>query len=69
MSKKDERQKDKIVIEFSEELLRQWEKQYFKKHPRARKKPIDTPAQPSLNKWIILRVDKYGISKYIKRAK
>ena len=55
MSKKDERQKDKIVIEFTEELLELWTKDYFKKHPRARKKPIDTPAQPSLNKWIILR--------------
>nr|DAH73509.1 MAG TPA: hypothetical protein [Caudoviricetes sp.] len=55
MSKKDERQKDKIVIEFTEELLEQWTKIYFKKHPRARKKPIETPAQPSLNKWIILR--------------
>ena len=55
MSKKDERQKDTIVIEFTEELLELWTKDYFKKHPRARKKPLETPAQISLNRWIILR--------------
>lgn len=47
--------KDKIVIEFTEELLEEWTKIYFKKHPRARKKPIEHAQNPSLNKWIILR--------------
>lgn len=51
----DIRQKDTISIEFTEELLEEWTKIYFKKHSRARKKPIETPANPSLNKWIILR--------------
>lgn len=52
----DTRQQDKIVIEFTEELLERWLKEfYFKKHPTARKKPIETPANPSLNKWVILR--------------
>lgn len=52
---KDLRQKDKIVIEFTEELLNEWTSIYMKKHPRARKPPLETPAQPSLNKWAILR--------------
>lgn len=51
----DKRQKDTIVIEFTEELLEKWLELYFKKHPKAKKKPIETPANPSLNKWIILR--------------
>lgn len=52
----DIRQKDFISIEFTEELLERWLKEfYFKKHPTARKKPLETPANPSLNKWIILR--------------
>jgi hypothetical protein len=52
---KDIRQKDFISIEFTEELLEEWTKIYFKKHPKAKKIPIETPANPSLNKWIILR--------------
>ena len=55
MGKNDKRQKETIVIEFTEELLEEWIKDYFKKHPKARKRPLETPAQPSLNKWIILR--------------
>ncbi|WP_195515635.1 hypothetical protein [Paraclostridium bifermentans] len=46
---------NKIVIEFTEELLEEWTKEYFKKHPRSRKRPIDSPEQPSLNKWVILQ--------------
>lgn len=46
---------NKVVIEFTEDLLKSWTKEYFKKHPRSRKKPIDNPSQPSLNKWIILQ--------------
>lgn len=46
---------NKVVIEFTEDLLESWTKEYFKKHPRSRKKPIDNPSQPSLNKWIILQ--------------
>ena len=55
MEEKDLRESDFISIEFTEELLKEWTKLYFKKHPRSRKEPIATPAQPSLNKWIILR--------------
>lgn len=46
---------EKIVIEFTEELLENWTKEYFKKHPRSKKRPIDNPSHPSLNKWVILR--------------
>lgn len=46
---------NKVVIEFTEELLESWTKEYFKKHPRSKKKPIDKPSHPSLNKWIILQ--------------
>ena len=48
-------EEDKVPIEFTEELLKKWTDLYFKKHKTARKIPIETPAQPSLNKWIILR--------------
>lgn len=46
---------DKVVIEFTEELLEIWTKEYFKKHPRSKKRPIDKPSHPSLNKWLILQ--------------
>ena len=56
MEEKDLRQKDIISIEFTEELMNNWiDNVYFKKHPTARKRPLETPANPSLNKWIILR--------------
>jgi hypothetical protein len=51
---KDTREKDIITIEFTQELLDEWLKIYFKNHPRAKKLPIETPAQPSINKWTIL---------------
>lgn len=51
----DIREKDEITIEFTEDLLDMWTKEYFKKHPRSKKEPIQTPAQCSLNKWIILQ--------------
>lgn len=55
INKKDNREQNIIEIEFTQELLDEWLKIYFKKHPRARKLPIETPAHPSLNKWIILK--------------
>lgn len=53
--KKDLREKDEIVIEFTEEMLSEWTKEYMKKHPRTKKKPIQFSSHPSLNTWIILR--------------
>lgn len=54
MSSVDTRENPIITIEFTKELLDEWLKIYFKQHPRARKIPIVTPAQPSINKWTIL---------------
>lgn len=42
----------KIVSDQS--TVDEFTKHYFKMHPRARKKPIDTPLHPSMNKWIKL---------------
>lgn len=52
---KDNREKDEIIIEFTEELLEEWTKEYMKKHPKTKKKPIQFSTHPSLNTWIILR--------------
>lgn len=43
-----------IKISFTEELLELWTKEYFKKHPRSKKKPIEYASHPSINKWSIL---------------
>lgn len=55
--------KDVVVIEFTEELMYEWTKRYFRLHPRAKNNPIDTPANPSLNKWIILQRKKMNTLK------
>lgn len=52
---KDKREKDIIEVEFTEELLEMWTKEYMKKHPKTKKKPIQFSSHPSLNTWIILR--------------
>ena len=52
---KDKRQKDEIIVEFTEELLSSWTKQYIESHPKTKKKPIQFSSHPSLNTWIILR--------------
>ena len=49
------KQKDKIVITFTPELLEEWTKIYLKKHPRTKKKPIAKPIHESLNVWTIMR--------------
>jgi len=51
---KDPREKSTITIEFTSQLLDKWLVIYFKQHPRARKIPIPTPAQPSINVWTLL---------------
>lgn len=56
MEEKDLRQKDIISIEFTEELLEEWiNKVYFKKHPKAKNKPISSAVHESLNTWTIMR--------------
>lgn len=44
-----------VEIEFTEELLEQWTKEYFKKHPKSKKKPIKDSKHPSINTWSIMR--------------
>lgn len=46
----------KIVID--EDVLESWLQHYFEKHPRAKKKPIDSPVHPSINKWFIMHNQK-----------
>ncbi len=43
-----------VTIHFTEELLEEWTKLYFKSHPRARKRPIKYSSHPSINVWCIL---------------
>jgi len=43
----------KLVI--NNQVLLEYEKHYFSVHPRARKKPIDAPHHPSINKWMIMK--------------
>lgn len=52
---KDKREKEIIEIEFTEDLLNIWTDKYMKKHPRAKKKPLQFSSHPSLNTWIILK--------------
>lgn len=45
----------KYTIEVNQELLNDYLKHYFKLHPRASKKPINSPIVPSLNDWTSLQ--------------
>lgn len=47
-----ERQEIKLILD--DALLDEYTEYYFKKHPRARKKPIEKPRHPSMNQWMIL---------------
>lgn len=42
-----------MVIDNS--TLCEYEKYYFKKHPRASKKPIENPYHPTINQWMIMK--------------
>ena len=46
-------QKFKLTI--TKHTLEEYEKVYFKKHPKARKSPIEQPYHPSINKWMIMK--------------
>ncbi len=43
----------KLVID--NDILKKYERQYFRKHPRARKRPIENPYHPSVNNWMIMK--------------
>lgn len=46
-------QKIKLVID--NDTLLEYEKYYFKQHPRASKKPIENPYHPLMNQWMIMK--------------
>ena len=43
----------KLVI--NNNTLSDYEKYYFRQHPRARKKPIENPWHPLMNQWMIMK--------------
>lgn len=43
----------KLVI--TDEVLREYEKEYFGLHPRAKKRPIAHPYHESINVWMVMR--------------
>jgi len=45
-------QEIKLVLD--QDLLDEYNKYYFKKHPKARKAPIEKPWHPSINEWMIM---------------
>lgn len=44
----------KLKLVIDNNVLDEYNKYYFKKHPRARKAPIARPIHPSINVWMIL---------------
>ena len=44
----------KIKMIIDGETLAMYEKYYFRKHSKAKKKPIEHPYHPSINKWMIM---------------
>lgn len=43
-----------MKLTLTQETVDRYCAEYFKKHPRARKKPIEHPYHPSINVWCIL---------------
>jgi len=43
----------KLVIDAS--TLDKYNSYYFKKYPKRKKKPIEAPTHPSINKWMIMK--------------
>lgn len=46
---------DEIRFKITNKTLDDYEKYYFLKHPKARKRPISTPYHPSMNTWMIMK--------------
>jgi len=44
-----------IILVIDNNTLIEYEKYYFKLHPKARKKPIEKPHHPSINQWMIMK--------------
>ena len=46
---------NEILLVINNDVLSEYEKYYFLTRPKARKKPIDFPYHPSINKWMLLK--------------
>ena len=44
-----------IKLTIDNNTLSEYEKYYFKQHPRASKKPIANPYHPTINQWMIMK--------------
>ena len=44
-----------ITLIINQDVLNDYEKYYFKRHPRASKKPIENPYHPTINQWMIMK--------------
>lgn len=44
-----------ITLIIDDNTLEEYEKYYFSVHTRAKKKPIENPYHPSINKWMIMK--------------
>ena len=53
-SESDIYQKEMILV-IDNKVLLEYEKHYFKLHPRAHKSPITQPYHPSINQWMIMK--------------
>lgn len=44
-----------LKLTIDNNTLSEYEKYYFKQHPKARKKPIQNPYHPSINEWMVMK--------------
>lgn len=59
--------KETVTVHFTEELLEEWTKEYFKTHPRAKKNPIKYASHESLNTWHTMhRINKNNLKQNMK---
>jgi hypothetical protein len=44
-----------IILTIDNSILEKYNKFYFKKYPKRKKEPIESPTHPSINKWMIMK--------------
>ena len=47
--------KNEIRMEITQDLVDEYTKEYFRKHPNRKKKPIDKPVPPNLNRFMVMK--------------
>lgn len=57
--------KNEIVITINQEKVNEFEELYFQKYPNRRKKPIESPIPPNLNRFIIWQRPQQNSTKQI----